>query len=197
MSDGTGRMFPVDEDTRPHPQVSQGLAAMRRAQRPTLRTRTEQRLGSPAGLFARGRTAEADTDPGRPPGDPPGPAGAAEGSWETAKDVVADFPEQTPPGNDEVLHVTRGDLERLVDKAVAAALDPIAAAISDMRSAMVGQQPSVAAPPAPEDAEPLALLPLVDELPAEPVAALPIPEEHDWTQGKVKTFAPAPAQAAT
>jgi hypothetical protein len=82
----------------------------------------------------------------------------------------------------------------MVDNAVAAKLDPIAAAISDMRGAMMrqgGPVPTADASVAVE-AEPVALLPLVDELPVEPVAELAIPDQHDWTQGKVAEFAPAP-----
>jgi len=213
LQSGEGTFRPVDQDERPHPQVSQGLAALRRAQRPTLRSRDGQRFGQPATAGAPAevhtlpqRRGEPDTAPGRPPGDAPGPTGGPDPAvppanlgWGTrpAVEPEPDWAENpanpvgTPPS--DTLTVSRAELQVMVSDAVRAQLGPIAEAISEMRSHMTGAPVVVeeALPP-----EPVALLPLMDDAPpSEPVVALSIPDEHDWTQGKAQEFAHPPAQA--
>jgi len=208
---GEGTFRPVDADERPDPQVTQGLAALRRGQRPTLR-REGARFGRPATASGSAevhtlpqRRGEPDTAPGRPPGNPPEPTTQQDPDvpridlgWGTAP-AEAEAPAAAPEPVDELLTVRRSELERMVADAVRAQLGPIATAISDMRSHMAGApadpEPVVEAS-VPRDAEPIALLALMDDAPpVEPVVALTIPEDYDWTKGKAETFAPAPAQA--
>ena len=144
------------------------------------------------------RRGEPDTAPGRPAGDPPQPGAAA------VADMGWGAPPTAGPSPDDVITVRRGDLERMVSDLVTAKLDPIAAAISDMREAMLPRDAPAEDASSTEVAleEPVALLPVlesevVEAEASEPVAALPLPDHHDWTQGKSEDFAAPPAQTAS